>query len=480
MVAIPRLVIAAPASGCGKTTVACGLMAALRARGLAVSGHKVGPDYIDPGYHALATGRPPRNLDPFLCGEDLIAPMFRHGAAGAQVAVIEGVMGLFDGVDPATAPGQDPYFGSTAHVARLLRAPVVLVVDAARAGRSVAALVAGFAAFDPRTPVAGVILNRVASDRHERLLRDALDASGAAVYGSIRRTDGIATPSRHLGLIPAAERAAAADQAVTRMGDLIAGACDLDALLALAADAPDLPGPPWHPAEALAPFASAPFASAQAAASADPAPGSPQTPVIAVAGGAAFTFGYTEQCELLEAAGSRVVPFDPLRDEDLPEGTSGLILGGGFPEVHAAELSANERLRGRVAGLARRGAPLAAECAGLLYLARSLDGRPMCGVLDVAATMTPKLTLGYRDAVAMTDSVLARTGDWVRGHEFHRTAATPPSGAQPAWRFSSGELEGHVAGSGVASYLHTHWAGHPAAASRFAAACRAAAKEPAR
>ena len=496
MVAIPRLVIAAPASGCGKTTVACGLMAALRARGLAVSGHKVGPDYIDPGYHALATGRPPRNLDPFLCGEDLIAPMFRHGAAGAQVAVIEGVMGLFDGVDPATVPGQDPYFGSTAHVARLLGAPVVLVVDAARAGRSVAALVAGFAAFDPRTPVAGVILNRVASERHERLLRDALAASGAAIYGSIRRTDGIATPSRHLGLIPAAERAAVAEQAVTRMGDLIAGSCDLDALLALAGRAPDLPGPRWDPAVALAPFASSPFASspsasssspsapfglassasAQVPASAAPAP----APVTAIAGGAAFTFGYTEQCELLEAAGSRVVSFDPLRDEDLPEGTSGLILGGGFPEVHAAELSANERLRGQVAGLARRGAPLAAECAGLLYLARTLDGRPMCGVLDVETAMTPKLTLGYRDAVAMTDSVLARTGDRVRGHEFHRTAATPASGAQPAWRFSSGELEGHVAGSGVASYLHTHWAGNPAAAARFAAASRAAAREPAR
>ena len=252
MVAIPRLVIAAPASGCGKTTVACGLMAALRARGLAVSGHKVGPDYIDPGYHALATGRPPRNLDPFLCGEDLIAPLFRHGAAGAQVAVIEGVMGLFNGVDPARGPAAagaqaragglrrvaqaqaEPDFGSTAHVARLLGAPVVLVVDAARAGRSVAALAAGFAGFDPRTPVAGVILNQVASDRHERLLREALAGTGLPVYGAIRRTEGIVTPSRHLGLIPAAERAALAGQAIDRMGALIAASCDLDALLALA------------------------------------------------------------------------------------------------------------------------------------------------------------------------------------------------------------------------------------------------------
>jgi cobyrinic acid a,c-diamide synthase len=456
MVALPRLVIAAPASGCGKTTVACGLMAALRARGLAVSGHKVGPDYIDPGYHALATGRPPRNLDPFLCGEDLIAPLFRHGAAGARVAVVEGVMGLFDGVDPALGPAaaggnasSDPDFGSTAHVARLLGAPVVLVVDAARAGRSVAALAAGFAGFDPRTPVAGVILNQVASDGHERLLRDALAGTGLPVFGVIRRTEGIVTPSRHLGLIPAAERAAPAGHAVDRMGALIAASCDLDALLALAARAPARPGPAWEPL------------------------GEPDhsSPVVAVAGGAAFTFGYTEQAELLEAAGARVAPFDPLRDEDLPEGTAGLILGGGFPEMHAAGLSANGRLRERVAALAARGAPVAAECAGLLYLARTLDDRPMCGVLDARAAMTPKLTLGYREAVAVTDSVLARAGDVVHGHEFHRTAAVPAAGDQPAWRLGPRSFEGHVAGSVIASYLHTHWAGHPAAAARFTAAC---------
>jgi cobyrinic acid a,c-diamide synthase len=447
MVALPRLVIAAPASGCGKTTVACGLMAALRARGLAVSGHKVGPDYIDPGYHALATGRAPRNLDPFLCGEDLIAPLFRHGAAGAQVAVVEGVMGLFDGASRE----DDPDFGSTAHVARLLGAPVVLVVDAARAGRSVAALAAGFAGFDPRTPVAGVILNQVASDRHERLLRDALAGAGLPVYGVIRRTEGIVTPSRHLGLIPAAERAALAGQAIDRMGALVAASCDLDALLALAARACSLPGPAWSPPPATTRTIPA--------------------PTIAIAGGAAFTFGYTEQAELLEAAGARVARFDPLRDEDLPEGTAGLILGGGFPEMHAAGLSANGRLRDRVAALAARGAPVAAECAGLLYLARSLDDRPMCGVLDVRATMTPKLTLGYRQAVAVTDSVLARAGDVVRGHEFHRTAAVPAAGDQPAWRVGPGAVEGHVAGSVVASYLHTHWAGHPAAAARFTAAC---------
>ncbi|MFY9930998.1 MAG: cobyrinate a,c-diamide synthase, partial [Streptosporangiaceae bacterium] len=254
MVAVPRLVIAAPASGSGKTTVACGLMAALRARGLAVSGHKVGPDYIDPGYHALATGRPPRNLDPFLCGEDLMVPLFLHGAthpARADVAVVEGVMGLFDGADPAMLPRPDPDFGSTAHVARLLGAPVVLVVDASRAGRSVAALVAGFARFDPRTPVAGVILNQVASDRHERLLREALATSGITVYGVIRRAGPVITPSRHLGLVPAAEREATARPAMAAMGELIAASCDLEGLLALARRALPLPGPVWDPAAAL-------------------------------------------------------------------------------------------------------------------------------------------------------------------------------------------------------------------------------------
>jgi cobyrinic acid a,c-diamide synthase len=448
VVAVPRLVIAAPASGSGKTTVACGLMAALRRKGLAVSGHKVGPDYIDPGYHALATGRPPRNLDPFLCGEDLIGPLFLHGAAGAEIAVVEGVMGMFDGVDPAL--GLAPDHGSTVHVARLLAAPVVLVIDAARAGRSVAALASGFARFDPRTPVAGVILNRVASDRHERLLRDALAAIDMPVYGAIRRTEGIVTPSRHLGLIPAAEREQAAGQAIRAMGDLITAHCDLTALLRLASRAPELTAPPWSPPE-------------------PPATRTPP-PTIAAAAGAAFTFGYTEQAELLQAAGAQVAPFDPLNDEDLPAGTDGLILGGGFPEVHAAALAANERLRVQVAALAGRGAPVAAECAGLLYLARTLDGRPMCGVLDIEAAMTPKLTLGYRRAVAAADSVLAQAGDVVHGHEFHRTMATPEAGPHPAWTLTTGTREGHVAGNVVASYLHTHWAGHPSAAARFTAA----------
>ena len=461
---VPRLVIAAPASGSGKTTVACGLMAALRAAGLAVSGHKIGPDYIDPGYHALATGRPARNLDPFLCGADRVVPLFAHGARGADVAVVEGVMGLFDGTDPGTGEGAgDPGFGSTAHVARLLGAPVVLVIDAASMGRSAGAVAAGFARFDPRTRVAGAILNRVASSRHEQLLRGGLAAAGIRVYGAIRRAAQVAAPSRHLGLVPAAERSAAATDAMARLAALIKESCDLPGLLALARGAPPLPGKAWDPALALV-LAAAPAA----------VPG----PVVAIAGGPAFTFSYTEHAELLAAAGLEVIPFDPLRDEHLPGGTAGVILGGGFPEMHAAALSANEPLRQEVAAAAARAVPVAAECAGLLYLARSLDGQPMCGVLPIEAAMTGRLTLGYRQARAEGDSVLAAAGDVVRAHEFHRTAASPDHGDPAAWQVPPGDRrEGHVTGTVHASYLHAHWAGYPQAAARFAAATRAAASE---
>jgi cobyrinic acid a,c-diamide synthase len=468
-------------------------MAALRARGLAVSGHKVGPDYIDPGYHALATGRPARNLDPFLCGEDRIVPLFLHGARGAGVAVIEGVMGLFDGTGPRAGEGAgNPGFGSTAHVAGLLRAPVVLVIDASSAGRSVAATATGFARFDPGTAVAGVILNRVGSDRHERLLRDALAAAGIPVYGAIRRSASVAAPSRHLGLIPAAERAAAAAETMRRLAALVAGSCDLSGLLALARTAPALPATPWDPAGALAAALPGPARDPTAAGlPRDPAAGllrdaadPPRRPVAAVAGGAAFTFSYTEHAELLAAAGLEVAPFDPVRDERLPEGTAGLLLGGGFPEVHATELSANEPLRRHVAEAAARGVPVAAECAGLLYLSRTLDGLPMCGVLPVQASMTGRLTLGYREARAESDSVVAAAGDVVRAHEFHRTAAVPECGERAAWQLPAGEgnggaprREGHVAAAVHASYLHTHWAGYPRFAARFAAACRAAALE---
>ncbi|MEU1020107.1 cobyrinate a,c-diamide synthase [Streptomyces sp. NPDC005898] len=466
---VARLVIAAPSSGSGKTTVATGLMAAFAAAGLAVSPHKVGPDYIDPGYHALATGRPGRNLDAYLCGPDLIAPLFAHGSAGCDLAVIEGVMGMYDG-----AAGQGE-LASTAHVAKLLRAPVVLVVDASSQSRSVAALVHGFASWDPGVRVAGVILNKVGSDRHELLLREALEESGVPVLGALRRAPQVDTPSRHLGLVPVAERHADAVASVAALAAQVRAGCDLDALLALARGAAALSGEAWDPAAGLGPAPASPGASAH---SPGPGPttgrGAPaRRPVVAVAGGAAFTFSYAEHAELLAAAGAEVVTFDPLRDERLPDGTAGLVIGGGFPEVYAPELSANEPLREAVAELARSGAPVAAECAGLLYLARELDGKPMCGVLDAGARMSGRLTLGYRDAVAVSDSVLAAAGTRARGHEFHRTVVEPGAGAAPAWGLHAPErrVEGFVQANVHASYLHTHWAARPDVARRFVDRC---------
>jgi cobyrinic acid a,c-diamide synthase len=453
MVSPPRLVVAAPASGHGKTTVATGLMAALRGRGLVVSGHKVGPDYIDPGYHALATGRPGRNLDPVLCGEDLIAPLFAHGAAGADIAVVEGVMGLFDGRGTTS-------FGSTAHVARLLSAPVLLVVDAAAQGRSVAALVSGFLAYDPGVVIGGVVLNRAGSARHAQILRAALDDLGVPLLGILHRDDGIAAPSRHLGLVPVAEREGAARQAVGRLAALVGEAVDLAAVVALAGRAGPLDAAAWSP----------PIPGHHPGRPADPGPGNgPTKPVVAVAGGAAFSFCYTETAELLAAAGADVATVDPLRDEALPPGCRALVLGGGFPEMHAGELSANERLRADVARLAAAGAPVVAECAGLLYLARELDGQPMCGVLGTTARMTSRLTLGYRDATAPGDSALAPAGTRVRGHEFHRTVAEPAASAVPAWSVE-GRPEGFVQHRVHASYLHLHWAGYPQLARRLVAA----------
>ncbi|MEU5399260.1 cobyrinate a,c-diamide synthase [Streptomyces sp. NPDC005963] len=452
---VARLVIAAPSSGSGKTTVATGLMAAFAATGLAVSPHKVGPDYIDPGYHALATGRPGRNLDAYLCGTELMAPLFAHGAAGCDLAVVEGVMGLYDG---ASGAGE---LASTAQLAKLLRAPVVLVVDASSQSRSVAALVHGFVSFDPEVRIGGIILNKVGTDRHEALLRDALEESGVPVLGVLRRGEAVATPSRHLGLVPVAERRTEALAAVAAMADLVRQGCDLEGLLALARSAPPLGTTPWSP----------PVGGRGTSVGPETAVG--PSPVVAVAGGPAFTFSYAEHVELLAAAGAQVVPFDPLRDTQLPVGTSGVVIGGGFPEVFGAELSANEALRKDVADFARSGGPVAAECAGLLYLARSLDGRPMCGVLDADARMGERLTLGYREAVAVTDSCLAAVGTRLRGHEFHRTVIEPSAGPDPAWgmRLPQPRMEGFVRGGVHASYLHTHWAAEPGVAARFVARC---------
>jgi cobyrinic acid a,c-diamide synthase len=456
----PRVVIAAPSSGSGKTTIATGLLGALAARGTRPAPFKIGPDYVDPGYHALAAGRPGRNLDPVLVGAERLPGLVVHGTAGADLAVVEGVMGLFDGrlsSGPAPSDAEEDHAdrGSTAHVARLLDAPVVLVVDARGQHRSVAALLHGFAHFDPRVRPAGVVLNRVGTERHAEALRAACAEVGMPVLGVVPRRAELAVPSRHLGLVTAAEHGDAARDAVAAMTTLVAAHVDLDAVEALARRAPATPAASWDPAQEVA------------------APDDRRGPIVAVAGGPAFTFGYPEHAELLAAAGCEVVVVDPLRDEALPEGTAGLVLPGGFPEEHLDPLAANAPLRAAVRRFAVDGGPVHAECGGLLYLGRSLDGAAMCGVLDADAAMGPRLQLGYRTATATADSPVAAAGETVTGHEFHRTVTTPRAGSTPAWHWSAhGEAvtEGFVAGNVHASYLHTHPAGRPLAVSRFATA----------
>ncbi|OBG81061.1 cobyrinate a,c-diamide synthase [Mycobacterium sp. E3305] len=456
---VPAVVVAAPASGSGKTTVATGLIGALRRAGHVVAPFKVGPDFIDPGYHGLAAGRPGRNLDPVLVGENLVGALYAHGAGGADIAVIEGVMGLFDGRIGPVSTG--PAEGSTAHVAGLLGAPVILVVDARGQSHSIAALLHGFSTFDVATRVRGVILNRVGSARHEHVLRQACEQTGVAVLGAIPRAAELELPTRYLGLVTAVEYGRRARLAVEAMTDLVARHVDLAAVAAVAAGRA---GPAWDPATAVG-----------------EAPGERAT--VAMAAGKAFTFAYAEHAELLSAAGADVAEFDPLADP-LPDGTDAVVLPGGFPEQFTAELSANEVVRRQINELAAAGAPIHAECAGLIYLASELDGHPMCGVLAGSARFTPHLTLAYRDAVAVADSPLYAAGQRAVGHEFHRTAVTFSDSYQPAWVYRGNDVDAvrdGVVHAGVhASYLHTHPAAAPQAVARFvahAAARRAGPKD---
>lgn len=454
---LARVVIGAPASGQGKTTIATGILAALTRDPyhLDVAGFKVGPDYIDPGYHALATGRSGRNLDPWLCREEDIVPLLLHGAATptpAKMAVIEGVMGLFDGKNHTEG------YASTAHVAELTDSPVILTIDISHASRTIAAIVGGLGAFEEAIKVDAVILNKAGSVRHSDEVIRAIKRFGIPVLGVLPRDEAIHVPSRHLGLVPAREReesAAALDALATKIADNV----DLARVVKLAMRAPHLHGTPWDPAAALARISpgspdrdrradhavgdtrreSITITDTGSAASGSAAP--KRRPRVAVAGGRAFTFRYAETTELLVAGGCEPVEFDPLRDAALPAHTAGIYLGGGFPEVHATELAANHSMIASLREAIAAGTPTVAECAGLLYLCHDIDGVEMVGAIDASATMESRLEIGYRDV------------DGTHGHEFHRTAITPADPAMPP---------------GVhASYLHVHWAGHPELAAEF-------------
>jgi cobyrinic acid a,c-diamide synthase len=438
-----RVVIAGVASGVGKTTIATGVMAALRARGMNVANAKVGPDFIDPGYHALATGRPARNLDSWICGETAIPGLAGRAAAGADILVVEGVMGLFDGA----ADGQPE--ASTASIARLLDAPVLLVVDAAAMSGSVAALVHGYCTFDPSVRIAGVILNRVGSPGHESLLREALLPLGVPVLGALRRDDSFTWRDRHLGLVPVVEASTEATHSIERLAGAISLSLDLNAIVQIAQSAPV-----WHVE----------------------APASPQRvghARVAIAAGPAFSFVYQDNLEALEAAGAELLPFDPRHDSSLPDGSTALYAGGGFPEVFVAGLSDNQLLQQDLRAKAAHGLVIWAECGGLLWLCQSLDGHPLTGLIQADGVMTDRLTLGYRTAELQADSPLGATGDHLRGHEFHYSSLSP-NGSALTLRSRAGESSAGFASPRLfASYLHLHLGNDPRRAERFVSAASA-------
>ncbi|MGQ9512613.1 cobyrinate a,c-diamide synthase [Thermodesulfitimonas sp.] len=449
-----RLVIAGASSGAGKTTVAVGLMAALTQRGLKVQGFKTGPDYIDPGFHTAATGRISRNLDTWMLPPDAVREVFLRGACGADIAIIEGVMGLYDGVGSGSGPG------STAYLAKLLCAPVVLVLDVRGMAASAAAVVLGFREFDPELGLAGVILTCAGSARHAALVKEAIEAkAGVPVLGYLVRDPELELPARHLGLVPA-EETVALQERIGKLAAVVAGGVDLEAVLRVAA-APPVPRPP----KTLFPEVPAP----------------PQVR-LAVARDAAFSFYYPENLELLAAAGAELAFFSPLRDEKLPPGSAGLYLGGGFPEVFAGELAANTALQEEIRRAVAAGMPTVAECGGLLYLCAALTAGeatyPLVGVLPGRVALTERLQrLGYVEAEALAPSPLLDRGEKVRGHVFHYSRinwekALPPAYRLVNWR-GEAQVDGAVYQNLVASYLHPHFLSRLAMARRFVACCAA-------
>ncbi|WP_425060749.1 Cobyrinate a,c-diamide synthase [Sporomusa carbonis] len=448
---IPRVVIAGVSSGVGKTTIVTGLLVALAERGLKVQSYKVGPDYIDPGFHRLASGKSAHNLDTWLVPPETLSEIFTDTAAGNDIAVIEGVMGLYDGGRSGVS--------STAAVAKLLKAPVVLVIDAKSMGESVAAIAFGFKMYDPEVNLAGVIVNRLGSEGHRLMVCEALDKLGIPVIGAVSRNSELMMPERHLGLTPVTEHDAAA--AVAGMGRQVREQVAIDELLALAKTAEPLAKRPA------------------------PASNSRQVKVrIGIAHDDVFTFYYPSSLDVLTEYGAEIVPFSPLKDKKLPA-VDGVVLGGGFPEMFVQELSANRSMRKDILEAARQGMPMYAECGGLMYLSRQIVdfnglAYDMAGVIPAVCQMQSKLeTVGYVETTALTDNVLCTSGETLRGHEFHFSRMIPDVHPEEfPWGFEFKKMRtgvkylgGYACGSVLASYLHMHFAGNRPAARRFVERC---------
>jgi cobyrinic acid a,c-diamide synthase len=452
------LIIAGERSGVGKTIITLALLANLHRRSHAVQSFKVGPDYIDPMFHTAITQRPCRNLDPVLTSEAYVQHCFAQHSAKSSYALVEGVMALFDG-----AAGTD--LASTAHIARLLQLPILLVLDCSRLSRSVAAIVHGYRNFDPRLHIAGVVLNRVGSDRHANMLTNALAPLDIPILGVIRRQDRLEIPDRHLGLVPTDELPHL-QSFFDHLADLAETCFDWSVLLPLLET---------HPKErCLASFM----------------PGDVQPSYgacrIAIARDAAFNFYYADNLELLQQYGAELMTWSPLADEPLPAGTQGVYLGGGFPEVFATKLSQNWVAQRSLHQAILNGLPTYAECGGLMYLCEAMiDQRgeqyPMVGILPTTATMQPRLSLGYRKAIALKDTILLKKGTAVSGHEFHHSSLTKnsdfPVFSMRSLDHDALQEEGWSRYNVHASYLHLHWGETPQIAQSFVRACQYRDKE---
>ncbi|MFC1906993.1 cobyrinate a,c-diamide synthase [Chloroflexota bacterium] len=450
--AVKTVVIAGITSGVGKTTVASGLMGALVRQGLKVQPFKTGPDYIDPSYHTWVTGSPSRNLDTWLLSRDAVAELFARATTGKDIAVIEGVMGLYDGRSSLNEEG------STAELAKLLGAPVLLVIDSRKGARSLAAMVAGYQAFDTSLRLGGVILNGIGSDKHLELCREAIEHyTGVPVLGYLPRRDSLSLPERHLGLVPTVEEPVNQEF----LGLLVAqieATLDIPRILRLSeqAAAPEVEPSLFPPVR------------------------KPPVARIGVARDRAFSFYYQDSLDLLEAWGAELAPFSPLQDTNLPRDISGLYIGGGFPELYAAGLADNSSIKDAVREAAGQGMPIYAECGGLMYLGRSigdLEGNeyPMVGAIPVSSQIDrPRLSLGYRTVQALHDGPILRQGEIVRGHEFHWSVLK--NGADGANAYSILEKEncreGFQKKELLASYIHLHLGSLPHMAARFVESCR--------
>lgn len=454
MLSIPRLVIAGTASGTGKTTFVTGLISALRLRGLRVQPFKCGPDYIDPGYHTQAAGRSSRNLDTWMLTEAQMLQSFERACRGADIAIIEGVMGLFDGSDFQTERA------SAAHIAKLLKAPVVLLLDISGAARSSAATALGFKVFDPELPLAGFVLNFAGSQKHAEGCRSAIErVCQLPVPGWLPKVPHLAIPERHLGLQLAQE--APVEALIGRLGDLVATQVNIDALCKIAATAAPLSLPGKTPVGRSRPGA---------------------RPRLAVARDQAFCFHYQDNLEHLENEGVELVYFRPADGEPMPGRVSGVYLGGGYPELHAAKLSANQPFLRGLAQMHSQGNPIFAECGGFMALTEAIldsegNSWPMAGLVPGTTRMLPRLaSLGYRRALVLRDNLLAEAGSVLKGHEFHYSIWEGPESAseKSAWELQTGlpgergSPAGFSEGNLLASYLHIHFAQAPSIAKRFA------------